>query len=1025
MQTTARVREFRLTSRRQRLRVVRSSCRPFSSIPRLRSLAVVAHDFRHSLRSFPVVAAASDYSGSSTKEWAGREIAFMQSNDHPRERRGIWDSTGIVGVAKTFVEEDKEAGSWLKKLQLVKNVLIDQATDEPEVEALALAHIYLSWINQGVLPCVEAGGHYRPKHHAETAKSIFRQLECNIDIHRNENTLVWLSRELHAKLPSFADEFRRAEPLTRIRDIAHRNDIPKDMKHEIKHTLQNKLHRNAGPEDLVAAELMYERILSQQDELNADFVKEYSLFMSELREFFNAGNLAETLRKVRRSMHSVDEAGVHIINRFLELQADLDANYQAHTSFERQSNQLMETMHAVASVRALLLSKLSSGLRNDAPDSALVMRQSYRLAEIRSEEYTFVLMSRFTNLLEKSGSYDALSSGNDRAWALPLGALILGLRNIALTGWEPHECMAIENELSKWHKLGFLSKPANALRMRATLERLQRLASNFCDAILEVFATNAQVMGKALGVSGHHVSVYSESEIRANVVFQVSKLTSFLLKAARHAAGQTAWDTLVPGLSRGRLLEVNTIDSIALPSDIRADEKLILLVKRATGEEDVGHLVSGFTGKGMKVTGIILCQELPHLSHLGVRARQEHLVFTTCTDEDLIRDEVVPLVGNYVELSALPDKVTVYPAHADESYMEDDWKRSIARSSPCILSQFPKPHHHVLPQNQATKESCGAKAANCAVIEDIVSKTNAFLSPKGTCIPYGVMEKTLSAKSLEEIDQLLLEVNHRLDSDGDIDLLVTEIRKRIKCQSVTSQILKAISAAFDDEQKVIVRSSANVEDLAGMSGAGLHDSISNVDPHDPDDLASAILAVWASLHTRRALMARHASGLPHTHARMAILIQEQLFPTLSFVLHTTDPLSKDPNLLSAEIAPGIGETLASGTRGTPWRLTVNKQTSAVETKAFANFSSILMPKGAGGHGWTPLEEANESSLISKVADYSSLALSTEDENRELLGKRLLEVGKMLEAEFGGVPQDIEGALKDNDLYIVQSRPQPL
>lgn len=33
-----------------------------------------------------------------------------------------------------------------------------------------------------------------------------------------------------------------------------------DLKQEIKHTLQNKLHRNAGPEDLVAAEAMLQRI---------------------------------------------------------------------------------------------------------------------------------------------------------------------------------------------------------------------------------------------------------------------------------------------------------------------------------------------------------------------------------------------------------------------------------------------------------------------------------------------------------------------------------------------------------------------------------------------------------------------------------------------------------------------------------------------------------------------------------------------------------------------------------------------
>lgn len=48
------------------------------------------------------------------------------------------------------------------------------------------------------------------------------------------------------RLPSFTEAFTASVPLTRIRDIAHRNDIPSDLKREIKHTLQNKLHRNAG-----------------------------------------------------------------------------------------------------------------------------------------------------------------------------------------------------------------------------------------------------------------------------------------------------------------------------------------------------------------------------------------------------------------------------------------------------------------------------------------------------------------------------------------------------------------------------------------------------------------------------------------------------------------------------------------------------------------------------------------------------------------------------------------------------------
>jgi phosphoglucan,water dikinase len=60
----------------------------------------------------------------------------------------------------------------------------------------------------------------------------------------------------------------------------------------------------------------------------------------------------------------------------------------------------MGVAHAATTLRALLLRALSSGLRNDAPDASLAMRQRYRLAELRCEEYLFVLMSRFINGLE-------------------------------------------------------------------------------------------------------------------------------------------------------------------------------------------------------------------------------------------------------------------------------------------------------------------------------------------------------------------------------------------------------------------------------------------------------------------------------------------------------------------------------------------------------------------------------------------------------------------------------------------------
>jgi hypothetical protein len=59
---------------------------------------------------------------------------------------------------------------------------------------------------------------------------------------------------------------------------------------------------------------------------------------------------------------------------------------------------------------------------------------------------------------------------------------------------------------------------------------------------------------------------------------------------------------------------------------------------------------------------------------------------------------------------------------------------------------------------------------------------------------------------------------------------------------------------------LIARSSANVEDLAGLSGAGLYDSVGNVPAGDAAALGAAVARVWASLYTRRGVLSRRAAG---------------------------------------------------------------------------------------------------------------------------------------------------------------------
>ncbi len=75
-----------------------------------------------------------------------------------------------------------------------------------------------------------------------------------------------------------------------------------------------------------------------------------------------------------------------------------------------------------------------------------------------------------------------------------------------------------------------------------------------------------------------------------------------------------------------------------------------------------------------------------------------------------------------------------------------------------------------------------------------------------------------------------------------------------------------VVAALGENSQLYVRSSANVEDLAGMSSAGLYESLPNIPAGNEDAFGAAVAGVWASLYTRRAVLSRRAAG--GTYCRM-------------------------------------------------------------------------------------------------------------------------------------------------------------
>jgi phosphoglucan,water dikinase len=238
---------------------------------------------------------------------------------------------------------------------------------------------------------------------------------------------------------------------------------------------------------------------------------------------------------------------------------------------------------------------------------------------------------------------------------------------------------------------------------------------------------------------------------------------------------------------------------------------------------------------------------------------------------------------------------------------------------------------------------------------------------------------------------------------------VQRLQSLIRELEMPPALASEVMRQFGPDVRLMVRSSATCEDLAGLTAAGLYESIANV---DPGRIGDAVREVWASLWTPRAALSRKSSGFSHDRTFMAVLIQQLISPDLSFIMHTRNPLSENPDEMLVELVVGLGQTLASAEQpGTPYRLVSNKVTGDIRMLAFANLSEAVFP-------------AAKEVTVTKKLDYSKIKFSINTSCRESIGKRLGSIGGLVETATGG-PQDIEGVIAGRTIFLVQSRPQQI
>ena len=184
--------------------------------------------------------------------------------------------------------------------------------------------------------------------------------------------------------------------------------------------------------------------------------------------------------------------------------------------------------------------------------------------------------------------------------------------------------------------------------------------------------------------------------------------------------------------------------------------------------------------------------------------------------------------------------------------------------------------------------------------------------PDGFCVTTGAFQRIMAEiPSLDARLERLARLNP--DDREHISVLSAAIRQVIEAVAIPDDLAAAITrslAQLGEQTAYAIRSSATAEDLPTASFAGQQDTYLNV--VGPAAILKHISRCWASLFTERAVTYQLRNGLDSRKIHMAVVVQRMVFPQVSGILFTADPVTGNRRVASVEASFGLGEALVAG-----------------------------------------------------------------------------------------------------------------
>ena len=257
-------------------------------------------------------------------------------------------------------------------------------------------------------------------------------------------------------------------------------------------------------------------------------------------------------------------------------------------------------------------------------------------------------------------------------------------------------------------------------------------------------------------------------------------------------------------------------------------------------------------------------------------------------------------------------------------------------------------------------------------------------------------------KTAKEIQEIILKAEMPAELKIEIREAYDNLNVSPELKHLKNNALNLIKSGRE-QPFVAVRSSATAEDLLEASFAGQQETYLNV--KGSENLIHSVQKCWASLFKARAIYYRTKNNFQHDKVYIAVVVQKMVNANAAGVLFTVNPSTNNKEEIMIEGAHGLGEVVVGGDV-TPDTYLVDKNTLNIKSKKIARQTYGIFRDEFSGKNFKK-QFSEEKGKQQKLTDEAII--------------KLAEAGKLIDQHYQK-PMDIEWAIEDNRIYIVQARP---